>query len=410
MEFLKVDSIETARSKLLERVGGWLLAEEVLPIEQTLGRAAAQDIFAAQELPAFRRSTVDGYGVFCADTAAAGESIPVFLTLKGRVEMGEAANLSIGAGQCVEVFTGGMLPEGADAVVMVEYTEPFGGDGIAVSQSVAHGENVVWPGEDMRAGDILLKRGRRILPQDIGALAGAGITAIPVYTRPKVTILSTGDELVPPERQPKPGQVRDINTQALCALAEKHGLAVVNTAVLPDNPDALEEAVRAGMKTSDILIVSGGSSKGKKDMTRRGFDRAASPGVYTHGIAVKPGKPTILGHDDPSKTLLVGLPGHPVSAMMVFALTVGWLLRQVTGTPLPPAIPAKLTCNLASSPGKLTCWPCSLRGEDGEYRATPVFGKSGLITTLTQADGYFSAPREAEGLQAGQMVMVQLFY
>ena len=409
MEFLKVDSIESARSKLLASAGDWLAAEENIPIEEAVGRVAAEDVFAAQALPAFRRSAVDGYALLCGDTAAAGESIPAFLTLKGRVEMGCAAALSIGPGECVEVFTGGMLPEGADAVVMVEYTEPFGGEGIAVSQSVAHGENVVEPGEDMRAGDLLLGRGRRILPQDIGALAGAGVTSVLVYAPPKVTILSTGDELVPPEQCPKPGQVRDINTHALRALAQRHGLLVVDTRVLPDHPAALEEAVRAGMKSSEVVIVSGGSSKGKKDMTRAVFDRVAAPGVYTHGIAVKPGKPTILGHDEASQTLLVGLPGHPVSAMMVFELTLGWLLGRVRGTPLPPAIPARLTCNLASSPGKLTCWPCTLSEEGGAYRATPVFGKSGLITTLTRADGYFAAPREAEGLRAGQAVMVRLF-
>jgi len=406
VEFLKVDSLDSARAKLFAHAKDILGGEEVIPAAQALERVTARDLHANDDIPGFRRSTVDGYAVLCADTAGAGESIPVFLTLKGRVEMGETADFSIAGGEAGEVFTGGMLPAGADGVVMVEYTQPFGENGIAVNQSVAYGENMVLPGEDMCAGQILLKRGKQILPQDIGGLAAAGITSLPVYATPKVTILSTGDELVPPDQTPAPGKIRDINTYALSALAIKHGLVVVNTAVLPDEWDAIEGAVRAGMESGDIVIVSGGSSKGKKDMTRAIFDHVSTPGVFTHGIAVKPGKPTILGADSVSRTLLVGLPGHPVSAMMVFELLIGWLLREAAGKPAPPAIPARIDCNLASSPGKLTCWPCSLREEGGQYIATPIFGKSGLITTLTGADGYLIAPRDLEGLQAGQSVMV----
>ncbi|MCL2856743.1 MAG: molybdopterin molybdotransferase MoeA [Oscillospiraceae bacterium] len=409
MEFLKVDSVDAARQKLLDSVKAGLVSKESVTPNQALGRVAAEDVFAPENIPAFRRSTVDGYAVLSADTAAAGESIPVFLTLAGRVEMGQPANLTLVGGQCAEVFTGGMLPDGANAVVMVEYTEEFGGQGLAISQSVAHGENVVLPGEDMKAGDLLLRKGKRILPQDIGALAAAGVNAVSVYAPTRATILSTGDELVAPEQTPTPGQVRNINTYALSALAKKHGLELVSTSVLPDDQNALEQAVRTAMQNSDIVIVSGGSSKGKKDMTRLVFDRLAVPGVYTHGIAIKPGKPTILGYDDASRTLLVGLPGHPVSAMMVFELLIGWLLREVMGAQPPPAIPARITCNVASAPGKLTCWPCRLSRTGSKYTAEPVFGKSGMITTLTQADGYFIAPPDAEGLREGGDVMVHLF-
>ncbi|MCL2563782.1 MAG: molybdopterin-binding protein [Oscillospiraceae bacterium] len=409
MEFLTVDSLDTARQKLLAGAKAWLASKAHIPLSEACGRITAADIHAAEDIPNFPRSTVDGYAVLSADTAGAGESIPVFLTLKGRVEMGQPADFAITSGQCAEVPTGGMLPAGADAVTMVEYTEPFGTDGIAVSQSTAHGENLVLPGEDMRAGEVILQRGRRILPQDIGALAAAGVRTIPVYVSPNVTILSTGDELVSPEQTPAPGQIRDINTPALCALAQKHGLTVRDTAVLPDEESVLETAVKSAMTHSDIVIVSGGSSKGKKDLTGLVFDRLSAPGVFTHGIAIKPGKPTILGYDAPSQTILVGLPGHPVSAMMVFELILGWLLREVTGSPAPPEIPAQLACNAASSPGKLTCWPCSLSHADGTYTAQPIFGKSGLITTLTRADGYFIVSRDTEGLQTGETVMVHLF-
>ncbi|MCL1854651.1 MAG: molybdopterin molybdotransferase MoeA [Clostridia bacterium] len=409
MEFLKVDSVEDAREKLLSSAKDWLTPSEALALKKASGRIAAEDVNATRDIPAFRRSMVDGYAVLAADTAAAGESIPVLLAVKGQVQVGTTASMTISHGECVEVPTGGMLPDGADSVVMAECAEPFDGTGVAVYSSVAGGENVVQIGEDAKAGAVLLHRGRRILPQDVGALAAAGVVILSAYVQPRLTIISTGDELVPPEKEPGPGQIRDINTHALTALAVKCGYSVTGAAVLPDDENALEHALRTAMKTSDIVTVSGGSSKGPKDMTKAVIERVSSPGVYTHGIAMKPGKPTILGFDNPSRTLLVGLPGHPVSAMMVFELLLGWLLREMTGCSQAPPIPARISCNVASSPGKLTCWPVTLLWTGSEYRADPVFGKSGLITTLTAADGYIHVDRGKEGLQSGQTVFVHQF-
>jgi molybdopterin molybdotransferase len=264
-------------------------------------------------------------------------------------------------------------------------------------------------GEDAKEGALLLKKGRRIRPQDIGALAASGITSLSVYTPIRLYVISTGDELVPQGQLPKPGQIRDVNTHCLRALAEKGGFIISGTAIVPDNENTLEQALRQGMESSDIVVVSGGSSKGKKDITRLVFDRVSGSGVFTHGLAVKPGKPAILGYDSYSHTLLVGLPGHPVSAMMVFELLLGWLARKITGSAAPPAIPARVSVNAASSPGKLTCWPCRLEWTSSGYAATPVFGKSGLITTLTQADGYFIVGRDTEGIKAGETAMVYLF-
>lgn len=409
MELLKVDSVDQARQKLLKAIQDWVLPCQTVKLEGALGRILAQDLFSAQNIPAFRRSTVDGYAVVSKDTTAAGESIPVFLTVKGRVEMGVAAKFAILSGECAVVPTGGMLPEGADAVVMVEYSEPFGRDGVALYHSAANGENTVQMGEDVREGERLLRRGKRLLPQDIGALAATGITGVTVYARPRLTILSTGDELVLPDQKPLPGQIRDINTYALSALAEKNGFDIVHTAIVPDNEQVLEQALRSALATSDMVAISGGSSQGEKDATRAVLDRVAEPGVFTHGLAVQPGKPTILGYDEPSRTLLAGLPGHPVSAMMVFELLFGWLLREMTGSVPPPAVPARISCNVASSPGKLTCWPVRLEWTDNGYTAAPVFGKSGLITTLTKADGYFIVDRNREGLLVGETVLVHLF-
>ena len=425
MEFLTVETLETSRGKLLNNAEGWLVSEEIVTLDESLGRTAARDIFTEEDIPAFRRSTVDGYAILSEDTSAADESIPVFLSLKGRIDMGLPANITLKNGECAEVPTGGMIPEGSTAVVMVEYTEELGTDTIAVGQSAAYGENVVLPGEDAKAGDVLVKRGRCILPQDIGALAAAGVSNVLVYTSPKVTVISTGDELVSLEtgattetteekskRKSKqkilePGKIRDSNSHALAALARKHGFTVTETAVLPDDENLLESTVLAAIKTSSIVMVSGGSSKGKKDLTKIVFDRIAK--VHTHGIALQPGKPTILGFDQGSQTILVGLPGHPVSAMMVFEQLLGWLHRKVTGSPKPLAIPARLSCNTASSPGRLTCHPCRLTLTDEGYVAEPILGKSGLITTLTQAKGYFVCLRDVEGFKEGQMVMVHLF-
>ena len=409
MEFLKVDSVQAAREKLLGSTGAWLGAREHVPLQLAPGRILAEDVFAGEDVPAFRRSTVDGYAVCSADTAAAGEGVPAFLSVAGQVEMGCAAHFSIAGGQCAEVATGGMLPGGADAVLMVEYTEPFGEGGIAVYGSVSNGENVVQIGDDAQANSLLLRRGKRILPKDIGALVAVGVTQLSVYRKPRLSIISTGDELIEPGRAPLPGQVRDINTGALTALAQGNGLEVASTAVLPDDEHALEAAIREAIRHSDIVAVSGGSSQGKKDMTRALFDKVAAPGVFTHGLAVKPGKPTILGCDDATRTVLVGLPGHPVAALMMFELLVVWLLREVTGCPPPPGIPARLTCNVAGAPGKLSCWPVQLTWDGECYTARPIFGKSGLITTLASADGYFTSERDTEGLSAWQTVLVHLF-
>jgi molybdopterin molybdotransferase len=409
MDFLRVDSVETVQSKIFSCVKDWMPRIENIPLSEACGRILAADVLSPLDIPAFRRSTVDGYAVLSKDTAAAGESIPVFLTVKAFVEMGQPASLAIKNGECAGVPTGGMLPDGADAVVMVEYSEDFGPDGIAVYDSVAYGENVVEIGEDKNKGELLLGRRRRLLPQDIGALAAAGIISVPVYALTRLTIFSTGDELVHPEAEPKLGQIRDINTYALTALAVKHGFLVVQSAVLPDSEAVLEESLRGAMENSDIIIVSGGSSQGEKDMTAAIIDKVSKPGVLTHGLALKPGKPTILGYDEYSRTLLAGLPGHPVSAMMVFELLFGSLQRELTGLVPPFSIPAKLLLNVASSPGKTTCYPVKIHRDGGEYAVEPIFGKSGLITTLTEADGYFVIERDKEGLQAGATVFVNLF-
>ncbi|QQK09049.1 gephyrin-like molybdotransferase Glp [Miniphocaeibacter halophilus] len=409
MKLLKVDEVERVQEKIWNIVNNWNLNTEIINISEASGRILAHDIITKEDIPGFTRSTVDGYAVFSKDTAAAGDSIPVFLKNIGVIEMGQASDLEIISGQCVEISTGGMLPKGANGVVMVEYTENFGEDGVAVSSSISEGENVVYPNEDVSKGQLILRKGSKLLPQSIGVLSALGITEIKVYKPLSLTIISTGDEIVSPEKPLELGKVRDINSLALKALAEKNGYSVIDIFVLKDDEDLLRETVKKAMEKSDLVAVSGGSSQGKKDITAKVLDNISSPGVFTHGMAIKPGKPTIVAYDENSKTLLIGLPGHPVSAMLVFDILFNKMIKKLMEVEEELEIPAKVTTNLASSPGKTTCWPVKLLKDKGGYLAKPIFGKSGLITSLLGADGYFSVNRNHEGLEKGDEVWVKLF-
>ena len=408
MDFLKVDTLETAIKKVYDATRNWLYKHEDAPPNQAHGRILAKNIYAPQDLPGFRRSGVDGYAVLAKDVAGASESSPAFLRNTGTVAIGHGTSLQVRSGQCVEIPTGGMVPEGADAVVMVEYTENFGENGIAIYQPVAIYENIVEIGDDMQKGELLFHAGRELLPKEIGALAAAGITCVPVYSRPKITIISTGDELVPPGEDTPLGKIRDISGYSLTGMAEKNGLDVINSVVLPDNLNLLEETLRKGMQASDIVAVSGGSSYGKYDITAKAIGNVANPGVFTHGLALKPGKPTILAVDDASHTLIMGLPGHPVSAMVVFELLLNGIRRTHMSCQPRLPIPARLTCNAPADGGKMTVCPCKLTWNGGAYLAEPVFGKSAAITTLTKADGYFVIDTSVEGLREGTNVLVHL--
>ena len=409
MKLLRVDTLEEARGKLKGVFAGRAPETELTGCADALGRILAEDVVSGEAVPSLYRSSVDGYAVRSADTAGASESIPAFLEMIGEISVGTAAGRAIGSGQCMYVPTGGMVPEGADAVVMVEYCEPFDADHVAVYEAVPFGSSVVVPGEDVKKGQLLLARGSAVSPAGLGALAAAGITEVSVYKPWRVSILSTGDELVAPGGCPGPGQVRDVNSAGLAASAANAGFQVIRTALLADDEPLLEAAVREAAEDSDLVLVSGGSSQGKKDVTCEVLDRVSGGGVFTHGLALKPGKPTILGFDSGRGALLMGLPGHPVAALTVFRLLAFWLWRELTGQREEWSVRARMSMNLASAPGKLTCVPVRLyRGADG-YEAEPVLGKSGLITTMSQADGYVMAEMNREGLKRGEWVEIHRF-
>ena len=409
MKLLVVDTLEDARDKMMKAIGDRKMKSEKVKITEALGRVLSEDIYSINPVPDFRRSSVDGYAVMAKDTQGATESLPVFLEVVEEVLMGQGAEAVIHSGQCAYVPTGGMLPEGADAMVMVEYCESFDDDNIAVYDAVSPGRNMVAIGEDMQADTLLIARGVVVRAQEIGALASAGIREISVYKKMKLTIISTGDELVDAGTVPGKGQIYDINTCALEALAEKHGFEVVCSMVLKDDEALLKETVRKAMQFCDMVVVSGGSSQGKKDVTAKVIDELGTPGVFTHGLALKPGKPTIGGYDTETETILIGLPGHPVAAMMVFELFSVWILEELTGKKKRREIPAAMEINVASAPGKATCQLVELVEREEGYVAKPIFGKSGLITTLTRADGYTIIDANKEGLKPGELVKVQLF-
>jgi molybdopterin molybdotransferase len=412
MELLRVDTISEAREKILPLATPLLTRSESIPLAQARGRILARPVLATDNVPGFTRSTVDGYAVVSADTAGAGESIPVVLSVAGTIEMGEAASVGvpqgIGRGQCASVPTGGMLPKGADSVVMLEYTEGFGQQQqqLGIYRAVAPGENVIHAGDDMTTGTTVLPAGTRLCAPEIGACSAVGATEVTVFSAAPMALISTGDELVAPSTQPQAGQVRDINSAALRAQAQAAGYQVTETSVLPDVEDELCRAVQDLMQRCAFVVLSGGSSQGAKDSTARVIDRVADAGVLIHGLAVKPGKPTVIGFDKASQTLLVGLPGHPLSAMMVFEVLLSWLSAEATKVKHPLPLPAKLTRDLATAAGRDTLQLVSLAWIDGELRASPLHTRSGLVSGLVAADGYLWIDRNTEGLRAGTQVAV----
>ena len=419
MNLLKVDTLEAALDKLenaMREGGAGEPEREYVPVLQSLGRVAAEDVLSGEDIPGFDRSTMDGYAVISRDTQGAGETMPTFLELAGEVKMGEKPEFSLTSGQCAYVPTGGMVPEGADAVAMVEYCQPFGDDRIAVYSPLSSGHNMVRAGDDVSRGEKLISRGHRIRPSDMGLLSAAGKTEIKVYKPWKVYILSTGDEIVPPEVMPLPGQVRDVNSAGILGEALDCGFEIRGLEVVRDRQDVLADKVRSAMSECDVVVISGGSSQGKKDATEAVIDSLTSSGAFTHGLAVKPGKPTIIGFDEPTECAVIGLPGHPVAALLLFRLIVAGIWKRLTGlaeTEKEISVDAVMASNIAASPGRKTFQLVRLDYEHidletGLPQAVPVLGKSGLIRTMSSADGYIIMDVNDEGLRSGERVKVCL--
>ena len=380
---------------------------ETVPLAAALGRVLALDVTADAWVPDFHRSTVDGYAVRASDTFGCSDALPAQLILAGEVRMGEGAGLTLAPGHCAAVPTGGEVPQGADAVQMLELCEDYGDGTIGVLKSVAPGHNMIFRGDDVKPGDRVLPAGRRLEPQDIGALAALGVVSVPVVPRLRVGVISTGDELVPPERAPAAGQVRDVNGPLVCALLEQAGALPRFYGIIPDQEDRLTRTVEEALEACDGVILSGGSSVGEKDAAYRIMSALGE--VLFHGIAMKPGKPTLLGRTASGKAM-VGLPGHPVAALFTTQLYVRALLARLEGrTMRQRQVTARLTEAVSANHGRAQYNGAILRQGPEGLEALPIRGKSGLITTLAGADSYFCIPRDCEGFPAGAQIPVYLF-
>ena len=380
------------------------LAESV-PLTAAAGRTLSEDIIAEEYVPDFNRSTVDGYAVRAADTFGCSDAIPAILSLQGEIRMGEDAGFALLRENCAYVPTGGALPEGADCAVMLEYTEDYGDGTIGILKPGAPGMNVIFRGDDVYPGKVVLQAGRVLTAQDIGALAAVGKTSVPVSRRLNVGIISTGDELVPPGQKPLPGQVRDVNTALLSALLTEQGAEVHSYGIIVDDEDLLRETVTRAVQECDAVLLSGGSSVGVKDASCRIIESLGE--LLLHGIALKPGKPTIMGRA--GNKPLVGLPGHPVAAFVVARLFMIPLLDRLAGRERPLwSVTAELSESVGANHGRAQVNPCRLLRQDGRVLALPIRSKSGLITQLAGADGFFCIERDCEGLPKGAPVQVYL--
>jgi len=408
MKFFQVKSVEETYQLIEEQVQP-LTEKKSIPLAQSLHFVLAEEIVGRENVPNFRRSSVDGYALKAKETFGASESMPGFLTLVGEVIMGEEAIQPVKSGEAIYVPTGGMIPDDCDAVIMIEHCEDYSGL-LNVYRQVAPGENVISIGEDVKKGEPLLSKGTKLRPQELGVLASQGITQVLVWRKPIVGYLSTGDEIVPMDADEiHVGEVRDMNALTVGSIVQESGLSFYYGGIVRDNEEELNLRARELYEKVDFLIISGGSSVGTKDYSVNVIESLGKPGVFVHGIAVKPGKPTIIANANGKPVL--GLPGHPASAMIIFQLFGGFILERLQGIePIKGVqVRAELTKNLPSAPGRTDYVRVSLVKKEGKWLAEPIFGKSGLISTLVKSDGIVEIPSQSEGISKGNQVVVRLF-
>lgn len=379
-----------------------------IPLVDAMDRILAQDVNADVDLPNFMRSTMDGYAVRAASTFGASESNPAYLTVIGSVPMGAIPDFSISAGEAAGISTGGMLPKGADSVVMIEHTEAIDKTTIEVYRSVAPAQNILEKGEDFKNGAVLVPAGKQIRSQDIGLLAAFGIEKVAVYKKPVIGIISSGDEVVSIKEIPGPGMIRDINTYTLAGLVQKSGAVPMTYGIVRDNFDDLIEKCNTALRQSDMVLISGGSSMGARDYTIEVFSALPESEILVHGISISPGKPTILARSQ--RRAIWGLPGQVTSTMVVFEIVVKPFIEHIAGI-LPGHkkhfnLMAQLSRNVSSTQGRADYVRVKLFLNDGMLWAEPILGKSGLINTMVKADGLIEIGLNAEGLDKGAQVEV----
>ncbi len=381
---------------------------EDIPLDESFGRILAVSVDADVDLPDFTRSTMDGYAVRASATFGASEANPAYLTIKGTVSMGESPAFSTGSDEAARISTGGMLPEGADSVVMIEHTEAIDHTTTEVYRSVAPGQHILEKGEDIPKGAVLVPKGKRLRPQETGLLAAFGKKTVTVYKKPVVGIISTGDEIVSVHETPAPGQIRDINMYTLSGLIRKAGAVPVSFGIVRDDFDDLFKKCTTALAQSDMVLISGGSSVGTLDFTIDVLSALPKSDILVHGISISPGKPTILAK---SQNLSIwGLPGQVTSTMVVFEIVVKPFINHISGLSLKNEsnfkFSARLSRNIASAQGRTEYIRVRLNHKDGILWADPILGKSGLINTMVNADGLIEIGTNTEGLEKGVTVAV----
>jgi molybdopterin molybdotransferase len=407
-EFFKVQTPDELYKKL-DRFKP--LASEKVGIEDSLHRILSEDISSSINLPEFRRSTMDGFALKAKDTYGASEKNPAIIRLIGEISMGKVSNVEIDEGEEIKVATGGMVPNGADAVQMVEFTECVDSDTLHIFKTLSPLENVIQVGEDVKEGETVLHKGHLIRPQDIGLMAGIGKTDVRVYLRPRVGIISSGDEIIPIDHIPAPGEIRDINRYTVVTMVKEAGGIPSFLGIAKDLFNDLKEKIDLGLRESDMVVITGGSSVGTLDLTREVLQSLPGTEILAHGISIRPGKPTLLA-DIQGKPFL-GLPGHPVSAIVIFHFFGKPLLKILSGLSREAIwhqikVKAKASRNIPSVPGREDYVRVKLEERDGRLWAHPIFGKSGAIAHLVHANGLIRIGMNEEGLEEGEEAEVFL--
>jgi molybdopterin molybdotransferase len=424
-EFLRLSPPIEALQTLLHAMPEREPAEEVIEPSEALGRVLVADVRAPHPLPEFARSTVDGYAVQAHDTFGVSEALPGYLYIIGEVPMGDTPAFVIATGKCASIHTGGMLPEGADAVVMLEHSQtihrggrvPVSDNEIEILRAVAEGENVILVGEDVAEDHIVLRAGTRVRPAEIGGCMALGIAKLRVAAIPRIGIISSGDEVVPPDQSPRAGQVRDVNSYSLAAMVKEAGGEPVLYGIVPDNLKAMKAMAVKALTECEAVVITAGSSASARDVTEEAITSLGAPGVLVHGVNVRPGKPTILAVCNGKA--VIGLPGNPVSALVIGGLFVVPVIEKLLGLNLvhpSPSVLAKMEVNVASQAGRED-WvavilhpasPESMPKREVVWLAEPIFGKSNLIFSLAAADGLVRIPPDATGVSTGETVEVVL--
>jgi molybdopterin molybdotransferase len=382
-----------------------------IPIEEACGSVIAETIASPEDIPGFARSTMDGFAVTASDTFGASETSPAYLEASGEILMGQEPDMKLRPGHAIRIATGGMLPKGADAVLMFEYASAVDKTMIEAQRALAPGENVIQRGEDMHKGEVIIERGVRLRPQDVAVLASAGIVNVKVFKRPGVSIISTGNEIVPPSDKLRPGLIRDSNSFLLAALIESSGGLPVKRGIMPDSFSEICRALEASALENDIVLISGGSSVGTRDMTERAIGELGK--VMFHSVQLKPGKPFLAG--TVKGRPVFGLPGHPRAVAVCFEVFVRPALVKLSGETghgfrsLQRTVTARLKKSVHCPGGRQEYIDVTIRRSDGELWAEPILGKSGLLRTIVKADGRICVPVGKLGLEAGERVEVTIF-